>query len=42
MGYGESAGQSLGQSGSNSISTERPGNSWLFAASGVQKMGNAL
>ena len=41
MSYGESIAMSLGNSGA-SISTERPGNSWLFAVREVQKLGNAL
>lgn len=41
MSYGESAGQSLGASVGNSISTRRAGNSWLCAVCPVQKLGNA-
>lgn len=32
---------SLGESASG-IACERPGNSWLFRVSGIQKLGNAL
>ena len=35
--FGSSAASVSGEEGN-----ERPGNSWLFSPSGIQKMGNAL